>query len=284
VVLAGERLATSPGALDAVVALAERSGARWAWVPRRAGDRGAVEAGCLPLAGGRDADAIVAGVLAGGVRGLLVGGVDPDDTSDPAAFLAALDAAEFVVSLELRESEVTRRADVVLPVATVAEKEGTFVTWEGRHRPFPRVFDLPASYSDARVLSEIARRFGGLDTVSPGGSTGSTNEEAAERRRVETTGSFRLSSWRLMLDNARMLDGDKALAATARPAVALLSPANLDRFGETVTVTGDRGSVTLPAQAADLADDVVWLPAKSLGRGLLADVASPGSSVEVERA
>jgi NADH-quinone oxidoreductase subunit G len=284
VVLAGERLATSPGALDAVVALAERSGARWAWVPRRAGDRGAVEAGCLPLAGGRDADAIVAGVLAGDVRGLLVGGVDPDDTSDPAAFLAALDAAEFVVSLELRESEVTRRADVVLPVATVAEKEGTFVTWEGRHRPFPRVFDLPASYSDARVLSEIGRRFGGLDTVSPGGLTGSTNEEAAGRRHVETSGSFRISSWRLMLDNARMLDGDKALAATARPAVALLSPANLDRFGETVTVTGDRGSVTLPAQAADLADDVVWLPAKSLGRGLLADVASPGSSVEVERA
>jgi NADH-quinone oxidoreductase subunit G len=49
-------------------------------------------------------------------------------------------------------------------------------------------------------------------------------------------------------------------------------------------VTGDRGSVTLPARAADLADDVVWLPGNSLGRGLLADLASPGSSVEVERA
>ena len=35
--------------------LAARTGARLAWVPRRAGDRGAVEAGCLPnlLPGGR---------------------------------------------------------------------------------------------------------------------------------------------------------------------------------------------------------------------------------------
>ena len=35
--------------------LASRTGARIAWVPRRAGDRGAVEAGCLPnlLPGGR---------------------------------------------------------------------------------------------------------------------------------------------------------------------------------------------------------------------------------------
>ncbi|PRC49537.1 NADH-quinone oxidoreductase subunit G, partial [Mycobacterium sp. ITM-2017-0098] len=46
--LLGERLATSPGALSAAVRLAEQTGARIAWVPRRAGDRGAVEAGALP--------------------------------------------------------------------------------------------------------------------------------------------------------------------------------------------------------------------------------------------
>ena len=55
VILLGERLATSPGAFAAAAALAARTGARLAWVPRRAGDRGAVEAGCLPelLPGGR---------------------------------------------------------------------------------------------------------------------------------------------------------------------------------------------------------------------------------------
>ncbi len=55
VVLVGERLAAVPGALTAAAELAAKSGARLAWVPRRAGDRGAVEAGCLPnlLPGGR---------------------------------------------------------------------------------------------------------------------------------------------------------------------------------------------------------------------------------------
>ncbi|MDP9433184.1 MAG: NADH-quinone oxidoreductase subunit G, partial [Actinomycetota bacterium] len=42
VILAGERLATSPGALSAVSRLARETGAKLGWVPRRAGDRGAV--------------------------------------------------------------------------------------------------------------------------------------------------------------------------------------------------------------------------------------------------
>ena len=92
----------------------------------------------LPATPGRDGDAIVAALLTGELGGLVVGGVDPDDTSDPAAFRAALDAAGFVVSLELRETDVTERADVVLPVSPVADKAGTFVTWEGRPVPSRR--------------------------------------------------------------------------------------------------------------------------------------------------
>ena len=47
VVLVGERLATVPGALTAAAALAESAGAKLAWIPRRAGERGALEAGAL---------------------------------------------------------------------------------------------------------------------------------------------------------------------------------------------------------------------------------------------
>ncbi|MDP9444471.1 MAG: NADH-quinone oxidoreductase subunit G, partial [Actinomycetota bacterium] len=55
VILVGERLATVPGAVSAALRLARATGGRLAWVPRRAGERGALETGCLPglLPGGR---------------------------------------------------------------------------------------------------------------------------------------------------------------------------------------------------------------------------------------
>jgi NADH-quinone oxidoreductase subunit G len=334
VVLLGERLATSPGAYAAAVALAARTGARLAWVPRRAGDRGAVEAGCLPalLPGGRpladagarvdlatawgvdslpetpgrDADAIVAATLAGELGGLVVGGVDPDDTADPQAFRDALATASFVVALELRETDVPRAADVVFPVAPVTDKAGTFVTWEGRPRSFDVVLAKPASLPDLRVLAGIADELGsplGFRTVaearmqmeelgpwdgeratmqsSP--SADSPGLEAVAGAPSSTTG-VALSTWKQLIDNGSMLDGDDNLAATARPAVALVSQQVFDRVGPIVTLTGDRGSVTVPAEVADLPDDVVWLPANSLGNGVLADLASPGSRVTLEEA
>ncbi len=187
VILIGERLATSPGALSAAVALATMTGARLAWVPRRAGDRGALEAGCLPTllpggrpvddaaarvdlgtvwgttlphAPGRDAETIVAAATAGALGGLVVAGIDPDDTPDPAGFRAAVAAAGFVVSLELRATDVTAAADVVFPVAATAEKAGSFVSWEGRIRPFEKVLHDSHALPDLRVLAGIAEELG----------------------------------------------------------------------------------------------------------------------------
>lgn len=55
VVVVGERLAAAPGAMSAALRLASDSGAAFVWVPRRAGERGALEAGALAglLPGGR---------------------------------------------------------------------------------------------------------------------------------------------------------------------------------------------------------------------------------------
>src|SRR5690242_18361748 len=117
IILLGERLATSPGALSAASRLAAATGARLAWIPRRAGERGALEAGAFPtlLPGGRpvtdaaaraevgrvwgenppaepglDADGIIAAAAAGGLDGLIVAGVDLDDLPNPQAARAAL--------------------------------------------------------------------------------------------------------------------------------------------------------------------------------------------------
>ena len=144
------------------------TGARLAWVPRRAGERGRGRGrraagpaarwpagdrrrgpgrrrrrlgrrrGC-PATPGRDTAGILAAAADGDLAGLVVGGVDPADLPDPQPPLQALDAVGFLVSLEVRASAVTERADVVLPVAPVSEKAGTFVDWEGRWRTFPAV-------------------------------------------------------------------------------------------------------------------------------------------------
>ncbi|GAB3195603.1 NADH-quinone oxidoreductase subunit G [Nocardioides hungaricus] len=329
VILVGERLATVPGALSAAASLAAKTGARLAWVPRRAGDRGAVEAGCLPNllpggrpvadararvdaatawgvehlpdAAGRDGDAIVAALADGALGGLVVGGVDPDDTTDPAATRAAIDAASFVVALEVRETDVTRAADVVFPVAPVADKAGTFVTWEGRPRPFEAVFSSASSLPDLRILAGIAEELSSMGTGHPLGfrtvaevraqmeemgpwdGDRAAHTAVAAGSTVSTTGGFALATWKLMVDNGSMQDGDKAYRATGRTPVARLSRAVYDAHGPTVTLTGDRGSVTLPAEPADLADDVVWVPANSFGNGVLADLASPGSRVQVTK-
>ena len=51
----GERAASQPGLLSTIAATVDSTGARLAWIPRRAGELGAIEAGCLPglLPGGR---------------------------------------------------------------------------------------------------------------------------------------------------------------------------------------------------------------------------------------
>jgi NADH-quinone oxidoreductase subunit G len=328
VILVGERMAGVPGALTAAARLARTTGAKLAWVPRRAGDRGAVETGCLPnllpggrpvtdasarvdaatawgVAGlpdqpGRDADAIVAAVASGDLGALVVGGVDPDDTADPAAFRAALDAAGFVVALEQRETDVTRAADVVFPVAPVTDKPGTFVTWEGRPREFAAVFvdpnSLPAARSRAGGAEEVGRTLGFRSSAEAHEQMMEMGPWDGERASLPESpataspsgrrdGEVALATWKLMLDNGSLQDGEKYLHATARTPACRVSPGVAAAVGAMVTLEGDRGSVTLPVEVtADLADDVVWVPANSTGNGVLADLASPGSGVRLKGA
>ncbi len=112
----------------------------------------------LPSEIGRSADQIVSDVNDGKISALLVGGVDPLDGPNPDATVAALEKA-FVVSLEIANSEVTKYADVILPVAAITEKSGSFLNWEGRARAFETAVDS-LNRSDLRILSMIADETG----------------------------------------------------------------------------------------------------------------------------
>ncbi|HEY8621830.1 MAG TPA: NADH-quinone oxidoreductase subunit G [Dermatophilaceae bacterium] len=281
VILVGERLATVPGGLSAAAALASSTGARLAWIPRRAGERGALESGALPnlLPGGRpviepraraevgaawdvvglpdkvgrDTSAIIAAANSGGLGGLLVGGVDPADLVGSGDLLDAL-TRSFVVSLELRESAVTEVADVVLPVAAHQEKAGAFVDWEGRVRSFEAALSTNAM-SDHRVLDLLADEMGeplgtrtlaavraGMRALGPW-----TGDRAAAPvvQPVEVpsleAGQAVLATWHHLLDSGRMQDGEPFLAGTAPKARALLSATTAAAIG---LAEGDTVQVT----------------------------------------
>ncbi|WP_182883183.1 NADH-quinone oxidoreductase subunit G [Microbispora sp. H10949] len=322
IILAGERLAAAPGALSALVRLTLATGARLAWVPRRAGERGALEAGALPgllpigrpaadetaraevarawgvaslpEAPGRDTAGIVEAALNDEVDALVVAGVDPYDLPDPARALAALENTPFIVSLEIRASAVTDRADVVLPVAAVAEKSGTFVDWEGRGRSFGVATAVPGLMSDLRAIGSIAD----LMDVHLG-----LPDDAAARREMATLGAWKgprpaapavaglvvaepqageavLATWHLLLDDGRMQDGEPYLAGTARSTAALLSEATAAEIGAVdggkITI-GD--GVVLPVRVADLPDRVVWVPSNSAGLSVTRDLRAVAGDV-----
>lgn len=316
VVLVGERLATVPGALSAAADLARGSGARLAWIPRRAGERGALEAGALPGPGGRDTAGILEAAASGSVGALVVGGVDIDDIGHPRG-REALERA-FVVSLEIRPSSVTEHADVVLPVAPHAESEGTFLDWEGRERPFAASLDTTAM-GDHRVLAMIADEMGvflGTRSVaevretraadaaahtgaapsrtgsSPAGAPASAARHAAPA--ADQTGPVQpgpgqlvLATWRHLLDRGSLQDGEPFLAGTAPTPKALVSPVSADALGvvpgDLVTVSADGLRVTAPVEIVEMVDHVVWLPTHSESCDLRALAAQPGAVVTVTK-
>ncbi|MCH9719776.1 MAG: NADH-quinone oxidoreductase subunit G [Actinomycetia bacterium] len=357
VILVGERAATEVGAFAALQRLAERTGAELAWVPRRAGERGALDAGCLPglLPGGRpltdataraevaelwgiDADDLpqqpgrsLAGVVAQihddvaaaaahaagtdsddaadndtsftpGIGALLVAGVEPADIADADELLTALEATPFLVSLETRHSEVTSRADVVLPVAVVTEKAGAFVNWEGRRRPFGAVMPQPTSFSDAVVLSMLSdyldlepspREVDALRTEL--GNLGAWQGDRVPAADVPAgaaatpgAGEAVLASWRQLLDLGVMQEGEPHLAGTRKPVVARISAGTAATAGvgegDALRIATDNGAISLPVELTEMPDGVVWVPTNSLNSQVMVSLAAlPGATVRLER-
>ncbi len=304
VIVVGERLCESVGALSAVAQLAAKSGAKIAWVPRRAGERGALEAGAIGnlLPGGRpisDAAARVdvaaawsveslpntigldgAGILAsaanGAIEALVVGGVDPFDMHTPE--IAGLDKA-FVLSLEMRPSAITERADVVLPIATVVEKSGSFMSWEGRVRAFEQSVPETPHHSDLYVLALVAEALGtplGFSSVKGAAKEFGTLAKWDGAREGFTATSTSapasstvLATWRQLLDNGTLQINEPNLAGTARTAVARIGAALATSLGvangDLITISSDRGALSLNVEISDVVENVVWLPRNGVG-------------------
>jgi len=190
VVLAGSGLSEHPLAADLALRVAGKFGARFAMVPRRANDRGALRAGVHPafLPGGRhvsvEAERAEVEAVWGPVRNaepgrnardileacanrqidvLFLIGVDPL-RDFPHAKLArrALDNVPYKVVQSLELGGLEPFADAFLPAAALMERDGHFTDWEGRGQRI-RPVRGPAGISrpDWEIFATMALALGG---------------------------------------------------------------------------------------------------------------------------
>jgi NADH-quinone oxidoreductase subunit G len=197
VVLVGER--AGPGAIAAGAALADSSGGKVAFVPRRGGARGALEAGLaagvlpggrrltdpedratveavwgeqLPAEPGRDLHAILTAAAAGEIDVLHLIGVDlATDAASTQLAREALGRVDTVVVQDLAATAtLSEFADVVLPAAGRQERAGSTTDWEGRTQRFNRAVDGPdLVQEDWEIVVQLAALLGhdlGLDDLA----------------------------------------------------------------------------------------------------------------------
>ena len=323
VILVGERAAEVEGALSAALELAQSSGAKLAWIPRRAGERGALAAGAignllpgnrpiedsaarvdvqsawgvnsLPTTPGRSTSEILTALNNESLDAVVIGGVDPMDIS-----VDALNQLlnTFVVSLEISHGAVTAIADVVLPVAAVIEKSGSYLDWRGSARRFEKGIEDAELRSDVRILSMLADEMGApinLPSVS------------ATAREIESLGSWdgakptltkrafaapasnemTLVSWRFLLDLGTLQLGEANLAGTAKQARAHISSATAANLGVTesdsVVISSSLGAIELPVSIREIADNLVWVPRNSAGSQVIPTLGFASGAVKVAK-
>jgi NADH-quinone oxidoreductase subunit G len=190
VVLAGERLAEHPLAVDVALSVAQRFGGRFGFVTRRAGDRGSLRAGVHPslLPGGRrlanDAERAEVEEVWGSLPAtdpgrstrdileacarrevdvLFLVGVDPlRDFPDAALARRALRNVRYKVVQGLEVADLEAYADAFLPAAAWAERDGSTTDWEGRSQRFRRVRGAAGvSRPDWEIFCGLAAAMGG---------------------------------------------------------------------------------------------------------------------------
>jgi NADH-quinone oxidoreductase subunit G len=179
----GEGATTALLDVAAALDLAGKDGSGLLEIPDLANARGLREAGCLPDAGpgltetkltlspsqglnvnlvGKSTEEIREALESGELKSLLLFGVDPlRDFPDTAAWQRALAAADQIVCFSTFENATTALADVVLPLETHAEKDGTVTHPDGR---LQRVRPSASRPGDIRpnwgVLAELSLALG----------------------------------------------------------------------------------------------------------------------------
>jgi predicted molibdopterin-dependent oxidoreductase YjgC len=157
--------------VEAAIKLATDHDAKVLVCPPHAGSQGLLDMGVHPAmqagyadppAAGKDTRAILEAAVAGEIDTLLLVGADPiADFPDVGLAQRALESKAFSIVVELFPTETALRADVVLPSAAYAEREGTFTNLERRLQKLERLMTPPGAARDPwKICASIARAMG----------------------------------------------------------------------------------------------------------------------------
>jgi len=279
VILVGERAGAD--ALSLAGQIADHVGAKIAWVPARAGDRGALQAGLLAgvLPGGRRLDdaadraeveavwgpvpttpgrtlaQVLADAAAGKIDVLHLVGVDlVRDAPSRDLALKALERVKTVIAQDLAMTETVEHATIVLPATSTQERAGHRTNWEGRSQAFSAAVAAPElAQDDWGIVVQLAAVLGKDLGFSDLAQLRAERDRLGRRARAHDwptvdkvrpsapTDGLVLLTHRLLLDRGTQTTGADAVLATARSAWVGLNPADAATLG---VGAGDRVTVT----------------------------------------
>jgi predicted molibdopterin-dependent oxidoreductase YjgC len=156
-------LAVAAANLALLAGIPGREGSGLYLCGEKSNSQGAVDLDILPAADGLGAQAMLAAAADGKLDALYVVGEDPMAAyPDRDSIAKALDQVPFLVVQDLFLSDTAAQANVVLPAASFAEKNGTFTNAERRIQRVRAGVPSPGeAKTDGEIFSALDNKLGG---------------------------------------------------------------------------------------------------------------------------
>ena len=267
-------------------------------VLRRGNVRGAITAGLTPQHGAADTVEILELAAAGKIDTLVLLGADPlSDVPDADLARRGLAGARNIISIDTFMTPSTSQADVVLPAAAFAEKNGTTTNLEGRmSNVAQKITPAGTSRPDWMIAAELATALGkdlGVGSVeevtaklantvpqfAPAVNTKALRHDGVLMNHpapltlsrttlpVQDRNSYdyRIVSFRKLYDAAVGTAKSPSLAQLATGATVVVHPLDLARIGvelgASVQVISTKATAVLPVTTSeDVLRGTAWLP------------------------
>ncbi|MEC4685950.1 MAG: NADH-quinone oxidoreductase subunit NuoG [Nitrospirota bacterium] len=237
--------------------------------------------GVRPLSNGKDLYEML--YKPGALKALYLMGEDPLVTMPDADRIEeTIKGLDLLIVQDIRISETAKLADVILPAASWAEKEGTFINSEGLPQPVPKVVAATGdSIADWMILRNLARLMG----EDLGSIDLKTIQEEISKMPVDTgTQKWRFASpeWELkerpdeehpivlvtgniMQHSGALSVMSKSLSHVLSDAFVQISPEDADKFsvedGEFIRIVSRRDSVYIKARISDeIPEGMLFVP------------------------